>query len=117
MKNDIEYDPVTGLRRELDYDSKPGSVIVKTTQDIEAAVDYAAHRRQIDKPVQKETWNHYAVIPAIVQHEMYQKGIDVMRDGKAVFNFINQHYPALKLTNKWHEDRRARIKDTKIVVK
>ena len=117
MKNDIEIDHVTGIKYELDYDTDPGKVIVHQSQDIEAAVNYATHRRQIDKPVQKETWNHYAVIPAIVQHQMYQQGIDVARDGEAVFKFINQHYPALKLTNKWHDDRRAKKRDTRIVVK
>ena len=74
-------------------------------------------RQNLDKPVQKETWNHYAIIPAIVQHQMYQRGIDVAKDGKAVFEFINKHYPALRLTNKWHDDRRARTKDTRIIVK
>lgn len=117
MKNDVEYDPLTGIRREFDYDAEPGKVVVHSSQDIEAAVNYATARRQIEKPTQKETWNHYAVIPAIVQHQMYQRGIDVARDGKAVFEFINKHYPALKLTSKWHDDRRARTKDTRIVVK
>jgi len=116
MKNDVEYDSVTGIKRVLDYDSEPGKVVVTTTQDIEAAVDYAKERRKIDKPVQGETWNHYAIIPNIVQHQMYQKGIDVARDGKAVFKFINEHYPALKLTDKWHDDRRAK-KDARIIVK
>lgn len=117
MKRDVEYDELTGVTRTFDYDSDPGKVVVHTSQDIEAAVDYARARRQIDKPVQEETWNHYAIIPEVVQHQMYQKGIDVARDGKAVFEFINKYYPCLRLTEKWHDDRRAKAKDTKIIVK
>ena len=33
-KKDIEYDPLTGVTRELDYDSDPGKVIVKQYQDL-----------------------------------------------------------------------------------
>jgi hypothetical protein len=117
MKPDVEFDPLTGITTTLDYDSDPGKVIVKQYQDLSEFTKYAAERRAREKPVQSETWNHYAIIPAIVMHEMFKRGIDVSRDGPAVFKFINEHYPALKLTTRWHDDRRAKVKDTKIIVK
>jgi hypothetical protein len=117
MKPDVEYDPLTGVTTTFDYDSDPGKVIVKQSQDLSKFAEYAAARRALDKPVNSEGWNHYCTIPTVVLHEMYQKGIDVARDGEAVFKFINEHYPALRLTNKWHDDRRAKTKDTKIIVR
>ena len=112
---DIEYDELTGITTKIEYHDDM-KVKVTQSQDLSAAVDYAAQRRRFDKPVNKETWNHYAIIPAIVMHEMYQKGIDVAHDAKAAFDFINTHYPALKLTDRWHDSRKAK-RDGRIVIK
>jgi hypothetical protein len=112
---EVEYDPLTQVTTTIQYNDDL-TINVNQSQDLSKFTEYAAIRRQNEKPVNKERWNHYATIPAIVMHQMYQKGIDVSRDGKAVFKFINENYPALKLTSKRHDDNRV-VRDPRIVVK
>lgn len=110
-KYQTEYDPLTGITSDFyeDHNSDGSvSITINQTQDIQGAVDYAKECRNHGGAGDSEQWNHYATIPAIVMHEMYQNGIDVSRDGKAVFKYINTNYPALKVTDKWHDDSRAK---------
>lgn len=104
MSEFFDYDPVTGIRTDADY-HEDGSVTLHRYADISAVVDYA--RRQAIEGVRdrgiKESWWHYAYIPPSVMVEMHNKGIDTTRDQKAVFQYINKHYPALKTTEKHHE--------------
>lgn len=115
-----EVDPETGVRSEF-YDNGDGSITIKQHQDLEDHVNYAKECRNNGGATdigEKDgvRLEHYAIIPAVVQHEMYTKGIDLSRDGKAVFDYINRFYPALKLTDKWHDSEKAK-KNPKIIVK
>lgn len=104
MSEFFDFDPLTGIKTVMDVE-EDGRVRLTRTQDIEAVVNYATRQRiegVRDKGI-KESWWHYAYIPAIVMAEMYKQGIDVARDQKAVFQFINKHYPVLKTTEKHHE--------------
>ena len=101
-----EYDPLTGITSEF-YDEGDMAITINRSQDIQGAVDYAKECRNHGGAGDSEQWKHYAIIPAIVMHEMYMQKIDVGNDHKAVFEFINKNYPALKVTDKWHDDRRS----------
>lgn len=110
MAEFFDFDPVTGITTYTEEGDKPGDIKVIRKADISAVVEHAKAQRNAgirDKGIKKGWW-HYAYIPPIVMAEMYQKGIDVTNDGKAVAKFINENYPALKTTDKWHEDRRAK---------
>lgn len=112
MSEFFEYDPVTGITTYMDMeqDAKGREVVRLTrTQDISAIAEFAKRQRiegVRDKGI-KENWWHYAYIPAVVMAEMHSKGIDVMRDQKAVIQHINQHHPYLKTTEKWHDSPKA----------
>jgi len=111
---DREYDPYTGMTHEY-IDEGDGSITIRQKQDLSGAVEFAKDVRNTPSK-EKENWRHYAVIPALVLHDMYKAKIDVAKDPKAVFQFINKNYPALKVTDRWHDDRRAK-KDGRIIVK
>ena len=118
-KYQTEYDPLTGITSEFyeEHRSDGGiDITINQTQDIQGAVAYAKECRINGGAGDSEQWSHYATIPAIVMAEMYSKGIDVANDAKAVFMFINANYPALKMTEKWHDDRRSKT-PTGIIVK
>ena len=114
IEYDKEYDPLTGVTRRF-IDEGDGSITIKQSQDMSGCVEYAKNIRN-DPGKEKENWHQYAIIPNLVQEEMYKKGIDVARDGRAVFQYVNAYYPALKLTNKWHDSPKAK-KDGRIIVK
>lgn len=113
---DIEIDPLTGVKTIIDYHDD-GKVTVKRVQDIEPALEFAQTIRKLRKPTKKEHWNHYAIVPVVVQLEMLKAGIDMARDPKAAIQWINKNRPELKLTDKWQDDRRAKLSNPKIIVK
>lgn len=110
-----ELDTLTGIRTEF-YDKGDGHIYQKRIQDTTPIEKYAKHCRNHGGASDTEVLKHYATIPAIVIDEMYRKGIDVSRDGRAVFEYVNANYPALKVTDKWH-DSAKKTTDGKIIVK
>lgn len=104
MSDFFEYDPVTGVRTDFDYDEATGNVILNRSQDVEALLDYnkaLANAGATDKGI-KESWWLYAKIPPIFMLKMRQKGINV-EDGRhmdRVLAEINTNFPYLKCTQK-----------------
>jgi hypothetical protein len=104
MPEFFEYDPISGVRTDFDYDEQTGNVILQRSQDVSALLDYNAALRNsgvTDKGI-KESWWLYAKIPPIFMLKMRAKGIKV-EDGRhmdRVLAEINTNYPHLKTTEK-----------------
>lgn len=100
----FDFDPLTGVRTDFDYDEETGNVHLHRTQDVEALLDYnkaLANAGATDKGI-KESWWLYAKIPPIFMLKMRAKGINV-EDGRhidRVISEINTNYPLLKCTQK-----------------
>jgi hypothetical protein len=107
MSTFFDYDPLTGLREDFDYDEMTGQATIRTTQDVELVLSRAAEMRNTgvaDSGIKRGMW-HYAYIPATVGMDLYKKGINVYgkHDGRALMREINANYPWLKTTNKTHD--------------
>jgi hypothetical protein len=115
MPEFFDYDPVSGLRTDFDYDEESGNVILQRSQDVSALLDYNAALRNAgatDKGI-KESWWLYAKIPPIFMLKMRAKGINV-EDGRhidRVLAEINTNYPKLKCTQKNEGKKLAIIHD------
>jgi hypothetical protein len=104
MSDFYEYDPLSGIRTDFDYDEQTGNVILQRSQDVSALLDHNAALRNAgatDKGI-KESWWLYAKIPPIFMLKMRAKGINV-EDGRhmdRVLAEINTNFPHLKTTQK-----------------
>ena len=104
MPEFFEYDPLTGIRTDFDYEEETGNVILQRSQDVSALLDHnraLANSGATDKGI-KESWWLYAKIPPIFMLKMRAKGINV-EDGRHIDRVvaeINTNYPALKCTQK-----------------
>ena len=102
----FDFDPVTGVT-EYYEEHADGTVSLHSYQDVAKYKDIAAELRNNGSP--DEVWKKqgaslYAVLPPVVQAEMFKKGINFLdpNDTKRVVDEINQNYPALKTTYKHH---------------
>ena len=104
MSEFFEYDPVTGIRTDMDFDALTGDVTLRRTANVESVLDFAKERAAaIGRDVEgmREGWWVYAYLPAIVMLQMRAKGINVFdrTHQKRMFAEINEHYPHLKCVN------------------
>lgn len=110
MKEILEHDAATGLTEWFNYDPVADEVTVYTEQkeaDLKRFLDYTERQRndpEISKQGIKNSWWRYASVPPIVQVELRSKGIDIFNPGhtKALVKAINESYPNLRVTDKWH---------------
>ena len=86
----------------FDMDESNGNIHITTEQDLTGFLERMKQMRRDssdrwNKGV-KESWLHYASIPAVVIMELKNKGIDVFNpeDEKKLLREINANYPALK---------------------
>jgi hypothetical protein len=104
MSTFFDFDPLTGIRTDFEYDEATGNATLHRTQDVQDLLDYNAALRNdglTDKGI-KESWWLYAKIPPIVMLKLRNQGINV-EDGRhidRVVKEINQNYPMLKTTQK-----------------
>lgn len=104
MPEFFDYDPLTGVRYDFDYDDTTGEAIIHAKQDVQEYLDYNARLRNdslTDKGI-RDSWWLYAKIPPIVMIKLRNKGINV-EDGRQidrVIQEINTNYPMLKVTQK-----------------
>lgn len=104
MADFLDYDPVTGVAHYFDHDEMTNETKITYVQDVEPLLNYTkrlANDSATDKGIKKGWWL-YAKIPPIVQIKMKAKGIDLMDPGSTnrIIQEINEHYPALKCTQK-----------------
>jgi hypothetical protein len=101
----FDYDPVTGITEY--YEEVDGKIHIHAEQDVQPFIDAA--KRIANSGTSDAAWTKheaalYAVIPAVVQGQMLQKGINFLdpNDIGKVVKEINQNYPWLKTTYKHH---------------
>jgi hypothetical protein len=116
MLRDVEFDPLTGVKTTLDY-YDDGKVVVNRSQDIEPTLRLAQYLRNENEGVNKESWNHYAIIPVLGQVEMFRAGVNLEKDPKAAVQWINKYHPEWKVTNLWHDSPKAGRRNPKTIVK
>ena len=106
MSDFFDWNPDRGTWYEHDFDNQTGETVIHTKQDVKPVVDHCQRLRDsgyIDNGIKKGMW-HYATIPAHVELELRQKGIDLYKqsDTNRLLKEIDQNYPHLKLTYKKH---------------
>lgn len=104
MADFLDYDPVTGIRHDFEYDEMTGEARITYTQDVQALVDYTkglANDSATDKGIKKGWWL-YAKIPAIEEVRMRAAGISLTDPAatERILQWINTRAPYLKCTQK-----------------
>jgi len=107
MPEFFDYDPLLGLRRTFDYDEGTGDFFVRTEQDVDPSLRYAAEARATRAFDGKgREMRMYATLPPVVQMELRQKGINIYSKDPAMirrmFAEIDANYPRCKTTDKVH---------------
>jgi len=116
MPEFFDYDPLTGVRYDFDYDEETGEAHIHSTADVESLLDYtkAVRNDGLKDHGIKESWWLYAKIPPIVMMKMRaEKGIEVGNPAhtKRIIEEINTHYPHLKVTQKNHGGKLVIVHD------
>lgn len=99
---DVNADRGTWYEMETDPN---GGFYIHTKQDIQPVVDWTRKQRNSGRNDKVGDFNHYATIPAHVELELRQKGINIYdkNNTKRLLREINENYPYLKTTNLHHE--------------
>jgi len=113
MAEFLDFDPSTGITHYFDHDEMTNETKIHYVQDVAPILDYTrdlANHSATDKGI-KEGWWLYAKIPAIVQVKLKAKGIDINDPSatKRIIQEINEHYPALKCTQKKQDGKASQL--------
>jgi hypothetical protein len=112
----FDFDPLTNVRQDFEYDETTGEVSIHYSSDESALVDYNQRLRDSgcnDKDAIKANWWTYAKIPAIFFLKMRARGfkLDGSDDTTRLLAEINTNYPALKCTQLNHGKKLKVIHD------
>ena len=102
-----EWNPNTGVWYEETYDNTTDSIIVHTMQDVEPVLEWTKAQRDSGRHDKAGEFSLYAKIPATVEIQLKQKGIDINNKNhtKRIIQEIEQNYPHLKCTKLKHAVR------------
>ncbi len=101
----FDYDAVTGITEYIAEED--GKIIFKQEQDCEPYIKVAKYLANTGLPDSNGTKfdaRLYAIIPPVIQGELYRKGINMLdrNDDKKLLSEINTVYPWLKTTTMTH---------------
>lgn len=104
MAEFLDYDPLTGLRYDWEWDAEKGEATIRTSQDVTPLLEYnraLANDSLRDGGIKKGWWQ-YCSIPPIVEIQLRAKGINIHDKNctKRLLEEINTNYPHLKVTQK-----------------
>lgn len=104
MPEFFDFDPVTGIKDEWDYDEQTGTAVIHRSQDVSAILKATAEARNTgscQKGIKRDDYFVlHAMIPTIVEMDLLKRGIDIMNphDHKRMMAVIESDYPMLKTT-------------------
>ena len=103
----FDIDAENGVKTFYDYDPIRDQVTLSYEQDVSHFLDRMKAIRdnpEISANGIKEDWWLYCSIPEVVEMELLKKGLQLHNKDhmKAILREINEHYPYLKATEKWH---------------
>lgn len=106
-REQLDYDPLTGVTTYFDFDEITNDIIIQKEQDVEAVVRYAKFLRNTGAcdtaEAKKEHWRLYAVIPPLIEYQMVKAGLKPWSSDETelrrVRRYIDQNYPDLKTTD------------------
>src|SRR5688572_21410933 len=104
----LDYDPLTGVLET--YKEEDGKVHISTYHDMEPYLKMAAHIANTGSADENWTKNEvatFAIIPPVVQAELFKKGINFMdpNDIGKVVREMSTTYSKFRTTYKHHEVR------------
>jgi len=104
MSEFLEYDPVTGIKYEVE--EHDGKEYMRKTQNLEALVNRNKRMANVgarDSGI-KNGWWHVADVPPVIWLEMKKNGYDLFtkddNEFKKVLQYFEANYPYLKTTHK-----------------
>jgi len=105
MRYFLGYDPLTGIKRWMDYDPLTDTTTEFAEADVTTALDVTNDLRNDDdywKTGVKNSYAHYASIPAILLEKWTREGVNI-NDSQALLDMVNKpEYAYLKVTRKTH---------------
>jgi hypothetical protein len=115
MPEFFQYNPHNGITEFFDYDESTGNVMITSiapgADALDAFLDMTHETRAVGKTDKGlmdngREFHCYASLPAIVQLQLRQKGIDIYSKDptmmRRMFDEINTNYPWCKTTYKSH---------------
>lgn len=104
MPQFFDYNAERGTWYEDDWDHGENKFVLHTKQDVAPVLDYAKDQRNSGINDKVGDFCLYAVIPAVAELQMRERGIDFYNkhQTKEVIRFIEQEAPNLKCTNLRH---------------
>lgn len=107
MAEFFDWNPARGTWYEIEDDHQTGGLIIHTKQDIQPVLDHnKAQRNSGDNDLggarDKGDLKHYATIPAHIELELRQKGLNIYdkNNTKQLIKEIERNYPHCKVTNR-----------------
>lgn len=103
MSEFFEFDPLTGIRTDTQWNEQDQTLTLIRTADVEPVLDFTkavSNEVGMNREDMKKGWWLYAKLPPIVIVQMMAKGINPFdqNDQKRMFEEINTSYPHLKTT-------------------
>lgn len=102
MSEFFGYNPDRGTWYEVD-DYEDG-LVIHTKQDTRPVLELNKYERNSGKNDKVGDFNHYARIPATIEVELKQRGLNIYNKNntKKLLEVIDREYPYLKVTNLKH---------------
>jgi hypothetical protein len=115
MPEFFDYDPVTNVKQEYEFDEATGEAHIHYSSDVSAVLDYnkAVANSGINDAGIKQNWWLYAKIPPIWFLKLRARGFKLNGedDTKRLLAEINTNAPALKCTQLNHGKKLSIIHD------
>jgi hypothetical protein len=103
----FDWNPARGSWYETEDDHQSGGIVIHTKQDVQPSLDWAKKQRNsghndLGGLRDGGDLKHYATIPAGIELEMLDKGLDIhdRHNIKRLIHEIERNYPLCKVTNR-----------------
>lgn len=112
MPEFFDYDPLTGVTQYHELNDE-GKSVITSVSDVEPLLDWCKQNRndpEVTRHGIKESWWCYAKLGPIQMIQLRQAGFDIHSPDeshqRAIFKYVDEHFPAFKMTTGKHGTRR-----------